>query len=208
MNLSSNPVNFPFPIPNWIRWMFFGFVLWPATTAAIRAANNGIDWPTQTWLIICFVLFAIGTFAGCLIWFIIPGRIKNVLDNFTVRLSGRMTTLEGAIATRLEQLTEELTQLLEKQDEEESDRAQVLLAFTSSIMVDRVITDEGFCQICKHKIEGWEDTPEGDPSHFLHATHGWLGPGKKCPVPTTYQLVHGNRPKSSNLLPASHANKT
>ena len=190
-------------IPSWLLALIAGAFLPSLLRSLWLVFVEGVDWSTQTWIIIVVVAFAWGLVAATVAWVAIPVRIRTTLDRFMFGLASRMDTFEGSISDRILELHTILNQRLEAKEIAQVEDEERSLATISMLLVPYMVaTDKvapGHCPICKASIPNWADRPQGHHDLYRSRDHGRLEDGTPCPVPFMYYL--SSRRKQAELKP-------
>lgn len=179
-------------IPSWLPALAAGAFLPSLLRSLWLVFVEGVNWSTQTWIIICAVAFTWGLVAATLAWIAIPVRIKMTLDRFMFDLAARMDTFEGSMSVRVIELYGILANQLESQraiqvaDEERSLSTISIMLAPYMIATDAIAP--GQCHICKAYLSHWADRPQGHPDLYRAKAHGKLDDGTHCPVPFMFYL--------------------
>lgn len=180
-------------IPSWPLLIAAGTVI-PSLLRSLWAVFvEGVNWSTQTWVVVCAVAFAWGLVAATVAWVAIPVRIKMTLDQFMFALTARMNTFEGNMSARVIEMHALLNKQLEEKEMAQADEEERLLATISMVLVPNIVPTadipKGHCPFCYQRITYYEDRPAGHPDLYRRKDHGLLPDGTPCPAPSMYYLA-------------------
>ena len=155
--------------------------------------TSGFFLPTGSWIVIVVAVGAICFLLGSLLWLSIPNRIRQALDNFSMRMGIRIESIEGQIGQQRNSLRTLIEEHLVKADKDSIASHNALMAeFALYALSESIIGNHrasGECYWCGCKHPKAQELEPGDPALYSPAAHGKLKDGKTCPIPFLYKLA-------------------